>query len=393
MTVRKTLLTLIIVCIAVPLLALGVQVFAQADAQQPQPAATEAAQPSAPVTVATAVPTTTTSAISALGSVEAKAVTELYFQASGTINAVYAEVGDYVQAGDVVADLDATDAWNSYQKALLSLESAQLALDTLKAPATDDEIAVAKANLASAQAAYSSGTDDSQIQQLQLKVDQAQASLTALQTERANMNGSADEIALQEAKIGAQSFNLQIAQLNLEAAQTPDSSSQWSSSIRIQQAQLALDKLQAGPSDDDLKSAQLKIDSAQLSVTDAQNALLKTQLVAPVSGYVTAINSEAGDSASSAIMEISDTSNLQMTVPINELDVQGVSVGQSADVQLDALSGVAIPGMVENVGWLSSTSSDGIVTYDVTIALNTDDSRVRIGMTGEVAINTGSVNS
>ena len=92
-------------------------------------------------------------------------------------------------------------------------------------------------------------------------------------------------------------------------------------------------------------------------------------------------------------MEISDTSNLQMTVPVNELDVQSVSVGQTADIQLDALSGVAIPGTVENVGWLSSTSSDGIVTYDVTIALNTDDSRIRIGMTGEVAMNTGSVNS
>ena len=259
MTIRKTLLTFILVFITVPLLAYGVQVLGQSADQQPQPAATEAVQPSAPVIpAATAVPTTTASAISALGSVEAKAVTELYFQTSGTINDIYAEVGDYVQAGDVVADLDANDAWNTYQKALLSLESAQIALGTLNEPATADEIAVAKANLASAQAAYSSGTDESQIQQLQLKVDQAQASLTALQTERANMNGSADEISLQEAKIGAQSFNLQVAQLNLEAAQTPDSSSQWSSSVRIQQAQLALDKLQVGPSDDDLKSASLK---------------------------------------------------------------------------------------------------------------------------------------
>ena len=79
-----------------------------------------------------------------------------------------------------------------------------------------------------------------------------------------------------------------------------------------------------------------------------------------------------------------------MTVPVNELDVKKVAVGDDATIQLDALSGDDIQGTVDNVGWLSSTSSDGIVTYDVRVVLNTDDSRVRIGMTGEVAIITGS---
>jgi hypothetical protein len=54
---------------------------------------------------------------------------------------------------------------------------------------------------------------------------------------------------------------------------------------------------------------------------------------------------------------------------------------------------VDIPGQVEHVGWVSATSDDGIVTYDVQVLMNTDDAQVRIGMTGEVTIETGNTNS
>ena len=169
----------------------------------------------------------------------------------------------------------------------------------------------------------------------------------------------------------------------------------WSASIRIQQAQLQLDQLQAGPTQQQLDNAQVAIERAQLTLDQAQNMLEKSQLVAPRSGYVTAVNIAAGDnvSANTAAVEIADLSGFQMTVPVNELDIGRVAVGQSATVQLDALTGVNIPGSVENIGWLSSTSSDGIVTYDVQIALDTTDPHVRLGMTGEVAIDTGSSSS
>lgn len=392
MTVKRTLIILAALLVALPLAAgLLQQGSSQVAAQD---VATPAAQQLA--AQATSVPVTTTSEISALGSVEANLVTSLYFQTAGTVKGVYVETGDHVNAGEVLADLEGTSAWNTYNQALLSLESAQLSMEALLAPPTDQEIAVAKANVASAQAAYSSvanGSSDADIETLQLKYDQAAASLEALQTARANMSGSEDEIALQEAKIGAASFSAEIARLQLEAAQEPDSNSLWSASIKIQQAQLQLEQLQAAPTQSEIDSAQLTIDRAQASLETAQKAVLETQLIAPVSGYVTTLNISAGDSvsATTVVMEVSDTSKLQMTVPVNELDVQDVSVGQSAVIQLDALSGVDIAGTVEDVGWLSSTSSDGIVTYDVRVALNTDDSRVRIGMTGEVAIQTGSV--
>jgi HlyD family secretion protein len=342
--------------------------------------------------------TAASSSVSALGSVEPNTVAALQFQTSGTVKGVYAQVGDYVEAGEVLADLDDDDAWSSYSQAVLNLESANIAMTELMQPASDSDLKVAKANLASAQAAYTSTADSvtqAQIDAAQLKYDNAANQLAALQDARAHMNGTDEEITLQEAKIGAASFNAEIARLQLQELQTPNSSSLWSAGIRIEQAQLQLEQLQAPPAQSEIDSVQSTINRAQAAVLDAENALKRVQLVAPVSGYVTALNISAGESVGvgTVAIEISDLSSLHMTVPVNELDIEQISEGLNATITLDALTDLAIPGIVEHVGWLSATSSDGIVTYDVQVVLNTTDSRVRIGMTGEVTIETGSTGS
>jgi len=56
-------------------------------------------------------------------------VANLQFQTSGTVQGVYAQVGDYVNAGEVLADLKADDAWTTYNQAQLNLESANLAME------------------------------------------------------------------------------------------------------------------------------------------------------------------------------------------------------------------------------------------------------------------------
>lgn len=341
---------------------------------------------------------TASSSISALGSVEPNIVASLQFQMSGTTSGVYVTLGDYVKAGEVLADLKSDDAWNTYNQAVLALESAQIAMSDLKEPATAEELAVAKANITSAQAAYSSvanSTSDAQLANAQLQYDQAQSQLAALKDARAHMGGTDEQIALQDAQIGAASFNAEIARLQLEEMQKPNSSALWSASIRIKQAQLELEQLQQGPTQDELDSAQITIDRAQASLLDAETALQKVQLVAPISGYVTAVNISVNQmvSTDTVAIEISDLSALHMTVPINELDVDRIQEGEDATIQLDALTDFTIHGKIEHVGWLSETSTDGIVTYDVQVGLNTSDARVRIGMTGEVTIETGSTNS
>src|SRR5262249_6147241 len=97
---------------------------------------------------------TTFGSIAALGSVEPNTVAPLVFQTAGTVNGVYVQTGDYVQAGEVLADLDGVSAWSTYNQAVLNLQSANIAMAQLMEPPSEDDLKVAKANLASAQAAY-----------------------------------------------------------------------------------------------------------------------------------------------------------------------------------------------------------------------------------------------
>ncbi len=356
------------------------------------PAAAQTNQPAIPAQTATATPA---SGVSALGSVEAATVVSVYFQTSGTVSAVYVELGDYVNAGDVLADLDTRDAWNTYNQAVLNQEKAQVTLNALYEPPSDQDLRTAKANVASAQAAYNATANSvsaADLQAAQLSYNRAEQNLQGLQQQRANMSGTDSEIALQEAKIGEASFNAQIARLQLQDKQTPDSAALWQASIKVQQAQLNLDKLQAGPTQAQIDSAQVALQTAQANVEDAQTALKHMQLIAPQSGTITALNLSARNSVAptTAALEISDFSHLQITVPVNELDIPKVKIGATASIQLDALSGAAFPGQVEAISWLNKTNSDGIVTYDVQVSLATTDPRVRIGMTGEVLIDTGS---
>ena len=339
--------------------------------------------------------TAASTTISALGSVAAAAEVSLSFQMSGTVDGVYVQTGDYVQEGEVLADLDATDAWESYNQALLNLESAQISMDDLLEPPTESELEVAQANIISAQAAYGETANpmsDEELQAAQMQYDLQVQQLEALVVQRAYTGGSAEQTALMDAQVGAATFNTEISRLQLEAQTTPNSTSLWSASLRVQQAQLEMEQLLAGPEQSEIDSAQLTIDRAQTTVLDAQNTLVKTQLVAPRSGYVMAVNIESGQSITpqEVVIEIADLSQLQMTVPVNELDIGLIEDGMSAAIELDALPGVEILGTVEDSGWLSATSSDGIVTYDVRIVLETTDSRVLSGMTGEVTIETGS---
>ena len=423
MTVRRTIILLVAIMLAIPLIAITVQTTENRPAQPEQQAASTQTPNSqgqgrgnfgggqfTPQATETAVP-----GISALGSVAANSSILVNFLASGKVTGVYVQVGDFVKAGDVLADIDGTNDWNGYNQAVLNMQKAQIALNALYLPPTSDALKSAQAQIAAAQAAYSSAAtavSSGQIQADQLKVQQAQQNLAGLQAARSNMSGTDSQIALQEAKIGAATFNAQIAKLQLQADQTPNSASLWQASLKIQQAQLSLQQLEAGPTMAQVDSANIALQKAEAAVLDAQTALEQTQLIAPTSGYVTAVNiqvgsSEQGGSTSSAssssssssssttstasttaAVELEDISQFKITVPVNELDIEKVKVGEPVTITLDSLPNTTFQGKVDNISWLSTTNSDGIVTYSVEITMTTSDPRVRIGMTGQVTIDT-----
>ncbi len=191
---------------------------------QPQPVA---------VTRGTLAITTSTT-----GTAAASKSSDLTFSAGGIVTAVNVKPGDTVTQGQVLAQLDPTDAQRSLASAQASFQAAQLKLQALiSPPAYASDVASANQSVASAQAALLN----------------AQKTLASLENP-----SQADIDSAHQAVLSAEA-SLSTAEQNLTALQNP-----------------------TPPTAADISAADAAVTSGQVSVTNAQNQ---------VAGALPALNS------------------------------------------------------------------------------------------------------
>jgi HlyD family secretion protein len=134
-----------------------------------------------------------------------------------------------------------------------------------------------------------------------------------------------------------------------------------------------------------LDAATHTVGQAQAAVRDARNSLGKTTIFAPMTGRVTRLNVEAGETAvpgtfnkdAATLLTISDMSVLETKVKVDETDVARISIGDSAVVQIDAFPDTTFVGRVTKISNSSlrtasnvmNASADQAVDYEVTIQL------------------------
>ncbi|MDB4906403.1 MAG: efflux transporter, family, subunit [Gemmatimonadetes bacterium] len=130
------------------------------------------------------------------------------------------------------------------------------------------------------------------------------------------------------------------------------------------------------------ESSQHNVEQAAASLRDARTSLGKTTLYAPMSGRVTRLNVEQGETAimgtlnkdAATLLTISDMSVLETKVKVDETDVARISIGDSAVVQIDAFPDTTFIGRVtkisnSSVKGAATASADQAVDYEVTIQL------------------------
>ena len=130
-----------------------------------------------------------------------------------------------------------------------------------------------------------------------------------------------------------------------------------------------------------------QVDQAAAALRDDESALSKTTIRAPMSGKVTRLAVEQGETAiqgtlnkdAATLLTISDMSVLETKVKVDETDVAHISLGDTAFIQLDAFPDTVFRGRVTKIANSaikntataseSSTSTDQAVDYQVTIQL------------------------
>ena len=215
--------------------------------------------------------------------------------------------------------------------------------------------------------------------------------------------------ALQRAEAGLASTRAQAAQsrANLIQAQKNFERSQ---AIKTKSPELVSDdqleqlRTQAEVTKAQFEAAGFGVVQAVASVRDARQALSRTTIVAPMSGKVTRLNVEEGETAimgtlnraDATLLTISDMSVLETTVKVDETDVARISVGDSALIQIDAFPDTTFVGRVVEISNSSvsktagANSGDQAIDYEVRVQLLDPPSETRPDFSATAKIVTAS---
>jgi len=138
----------------------------------------------------------------------------------------------------------------------------------------------------------------------------------------------------------------------------------------------------------DLRLARTDRDVAASALSEAQVALRQTELRAPFSGTVAAINVERGEQAPAGepVVTIGDlTGWLIETTDLSELEVVHVHVGDAATVTFEALPDLVLAGHVDRIQ-VRGTGPAGNVVFAVAVRPDTHNEQLRWNMTATVRI-------
>lgn len=120
-----------------------------------------------------------------------------------------------------------------------------------------------------------------------------------------------------------------------------------------------------------VKSAEFQILSSNAGKKEAADNLSRTTLVAPQDGTVTALTKEVGESVlgtsmmqGETIMKVSNLSNMEVNVEVNESDIVKVSVGDTAVVEVDAYLDQEFKGVVTEISNTALNALDGMLSMD-----------------------------
>jgi HlyD family secretion protein len=165
-------------------------------------------------------------------------------------------------------------------------------------------------------------------------------------------------------------------------------------------------------SDNDLREAQVAVEIAEARVRSANQALIQTRaqlaksehdldevrITAGMSGIITALNVEVGESAimgtmnnpGTVLLTIADLSEMEAEVRVDETEVVFIEPGQDASVTLDAFPDTSFAGVVREVGNSAIRGQLGLgqesVDFKVVITILDSIPNIRPGLSASVDV-------
>jgi RND family efflux transporter MFP subunit len=343
---------------------------------------------------------------------------------AGKVGSVMVREGDTVSAGQVVAVMDTIEAQAQLlqaqanlqssltreQQALAQLQQAKTGLETANTTlewtrkTTRTAVEQAEAGLKQAEerlALVKSGARDQEKKQAEEQVRSAKANydkaksdlrryqslfkeqvISASQLESAQAAYDAAEAAYNSAREGlslvregARREDIRTAELAVDSARQSLARAQADrDQIRLREGDVKTATSGIRVAESALAAARAGTEQARAAVTIARNALTESAIRSPISGIVAERRAEPGMQlgAGGPVLRIVDTNGVYLQATLAESDYAEVKLGMPVEVRVDALPGVKFSGTVTRIFPVASSARSFSVRIDFT-----GDTRVR----------------
>jgi multidrug efflux pump subunit AcrA (membrane-fusion protein) len=366
---------------------------------------------------------------------------ELFFETGGNVAEVYVARGDWVKAGDVLAELEVSDLQKQLAQKKISLETAQLRLEQAQIQAADaitttqtkleeaekalkeakitstNDLASAKASVSSAETSLANAklnltvVQNSDVVAKNVRDREYEANwyevnygdylkkFQAGQVDQNRLNLEYNNLLTAKEKLAAARAQAELAlgQAQAQVTQAEESLRQAKAKLAELQGQPAVVDAEAAlqqaesdyeqavtdadPESYNLRLLALDLQQSQLDIQDLEDQIASAQLVAPFDGQILSLSVKAGDAtqAFDTVGVLADPAKLEITAELSSDELSQMALNQQARITLRDRPGETFDGIVRQLPY----------PYGGTTVDTGDDTAVHVSIESQVDMTLG----
>ena len=198
--------------------------------------------------------------------------------------------------------------------------------------------------------------------------------VAALNQQKANLENSKARLAQVEAQFYTADVNYK------RNKQLKEQGAISAADFETIESQYLVAKAEVDATKQTILGAEYSVKSAEAALKEANDNLTKTSIFAPVDGSVSKLSQEKGERVAGAsqfsggteIIRIADLNKMEVKVDVNENDIIRVSIGDTAEIEVDAYLNQKFKGIVTSIANsanISGTTIDQVTNFEVKIKI------------------------
>jgi HlyD family secretion protein len=330
--------------------------------------------------------------VTATGTLQAVTTVLVGSQASGTISALTVDFNSRVKKGQVIAQLDPSEAQAQVVSARANLEQARAGLAQARAG-----VAQSRAGVGNAQAQTVAAKSTVQNQQAGVTSARANLAVMKAQSDDALAFLRQQESLLKAGVIAQREYDIAntayrsaqarheqaVAQVNqaMLSEQSATEAGMAQSQSQVQQSLAQVQQSQA-----QVQAAEAQVQQAQAALQLAEINLKQTTITSPIDGVVVSRDVDVGQTVAASLSAptlftiANDLTQMQVIANIDQADIGLVEQAKSVQFTVDAFPGDSFTGNIQQIR-LNPVNTQNVVTYNVAIEVSNPEEKLKPGMT------------